>query len=585
MRLRTFLLPALALSTISVHPFASEQSPSSTRRSDGVLVGQVTDARTGKGIAGAVVTLSRVSDATALEPSDSSTRAVVATGDGRYVFRDLGPGRYTIGASKAGYFSGGLGVRRPGGQRQLVVLDEGQRTSSSPITLWKHAVISGLVLDDAGEPVVGARVRALRRTPPRGREIGGESSTTTDDRGLYRLAQLPAGDYLIVVASITVDGSLLHPITFYPSARLPQQGAIVTVAAGDDRMGVDVQLSLASGVRVAGTIQQPDEPASGVVVRLRWPDVELFPFDLEVASTVTGRDGKFSFTIVPDGTYVVEAVARPMIGASRDASGNLESGSPSTSSVETKLTSSSDPSLTGKATVIVNDRDIDDLVVPLRPGARVSGRVTFEGGIKPTTTLVAGTSVYLDRLDERLSRVEPARPDRVGQFTTGGLPAGRYRVRVSPIPVGWMFKGALYEGRDIADEPFDLESTDITGVVVTFTAHVTRLSGAVRSERGRPDPETSVLIYPTLRSAWTEASIFRMRSVRTSTIGSYTFTSLPPGEVPRSGGARGADVWLAGSDASCGACAARHACSRARRPDAHSGHPDSSRTLVAVDGH
>ena len=99
------------------------------------------------------------------------------------------------------------------------------------------------------------------------------------------------------------------------------------------------------------------------------------------------------------------------------------------------------------------------------------------------------------------------------------------------IPAGWMFKAAMYEGRDIADEPFDLESTDVNGVVVTFTTRGTRLSGAVRSERGRPDPETSVLLYPASPSAWTPTvSIFRMRSVRTSTTGMYTLTSIPPGE-------------------------------------------------------
>jgi sarcosine oxidase gamma subunit len=94
-----------------------------------------------------------------------------------------------------------------------------------------------------------------------------------------------------------------------------------------------------------------------------------------------------------------------------------------------------------------------------------------------------------------------------------------------------MFKSAMYEGRDIADEPFDLGSTDVNGVVVTFTTRGTRLSGAVRSERGRPDPETSVLLYPASPSAWTPTvSSFRMRSVRTSATGTYSMTSIPPGE-------------------------------------------------------
>jgi hypothetical protein len=78
---------------------------------------------------------------------------------------------------------------------------------------------------------------------------------------------------------------------------------------------------------------------------------------------------------------------------------------------------------------------------------------------------------------------------------------------------------------------FELESKDINGVVVTFTTQGTRLSGVVRSERGQPDPDTSVLIYPTLQVLWTPTtSLLRMRSVRASTTGAYTVTSLPPGE-------------------------------------------------------
>jgi hypothetical protein len=189
---------------------------------------------------------------------------------------------------------------------------------------------------------------------------------------------------------------------------------------------------------------------------------------------------------------------------------------------------SSDRTLRGQSTIVVSDQDVDDVLLQLSPGARVSGRVIFEGG---APALVAATSVFLDRVDQRPLRLGPARPDRAGQFTTTDFPPGKYRLRVGVIPAGWMFKSAMYEGRDIADEPFDLESADVKGVVVTFTTRGTRLSGAVRSERGRPDPETSVLLYPSRPSAWTPTvSIFRMRSVRTSATGSYTMTSIPPGE-------------------------------------------------------
>jgi hypothetical protein len=80
-------------------------------------------------------------------------------------------------------------------------------------------------------------------------------------------------------------------------------------------------------------------------------------------------------------------------------------------------------------------------------------------------------------------------------------------------------------------DPFELESEDVHGVVVTFSTQGTRLSGVIRSERDQPDPETSVLIYPAIPSMWTPTtSLFRMRSTRPSTTGAYTVTSLPAGE-------------------------------------------------------
>ena len=329
------------------------------------------------------------------------------------------------------------------------------------------------------------------------------------------------------MSSRSSGGSLVYPVTFYASPNLPELATIVTVAPGDDRTGVNFQLTPASGIRLRGTIQGPSGPAAGATVTLRSPDLEQFPFDLAVATTVSGADGAFSFNAVPGGTYVLRALERqrPM-NPSKD-----------TTAIEAYSSSAGAPPpeplsrLMGSTTIVINDSDIDRFVLELRPGARVSGRVNFEGAVTPGPALVVSTSVWLDRVDERSPDAAPAKPGPSGQFTTAGLPAGRYRVRVGVIPAGWMFKSAIYQGHDVADEPFELESEDIDGVVVTFTTQGTRLSGVIRSERGQTDPETSVLIYPAIQSMWTPTvSLFRMRSTRPSTAGAYTVTSLPSGE-------------------------------------------------------
>ena len=34
------------------------------------------------------------------------------------------------------------------------------------LPMWKHAAISGSIVDEAGEPVIGVPVRVMRRTMP-----------------------------------------------------------------------------------------------------------------------------------------------------------------------------------------------------------------------------------------------------------------------------------------------------------------------------------------------------------------------------------------------------------------------------------
>ena len=563
---RTILLPALLLVTIGTQASAAAQPTSSERSTNALIIGQVLDSSTGSGVGGALVTLSLINDAVALDSSSPRPRTVVSTADGRYVFRDLSAGRYTIGASKPGYIAGGFGTRRPGAPRQLLVLADGQKLNASPIGLWRHAALSGLVVDDGGEPVVGATVRALRQTPPRGREFGPvDLSATTDDRGIYRIARLPPGDYLVLVCSISDGDSLLHPTTFYGSAPSPEQATIVTVATGDDRAGVDFVMPTASGFRVRGTIQDPSGPAAGLPVKLRWPYPDQFPFDLEVSATVSRSDGSFSFDGVAGGTYVLEAASGPTSAATAPLA-------------ETKPTLSSDRTLRGQSTIAVSDQDVDDVLLQLSPGARVSGRVIFEGG---APALVAATSVFLDRVDQRPLRLGPARPDRAGQFTTTDFPPGKYRLRVGVIPAGWMFKSAMYEGRDIADEPFDLESADVKGVVVAFTTRGTRLSGAVRSERGRPDPETSVLLYPCqpirVDAHGQHLAHAQRQNINDRVVHADEHSSRG---VLRSRNRRGNVPRLAGSEAPRGTGVTCDPRSHRRRPDARAGLDHRSRSIT-----
>src|SRR5437016_11665579 len=106
---------------------------------------------------------------------------VLTDADGTFSFAGPPSGRYTVAASKTGY------ARR-----------EVSSTGSQPIEirLIRSAVVSGRVVDEFGDPVLGARVVAETRStaastrPP-------VAVTDTDDRGEYRLIGLPAGTVVV----------------------------------------------------------------------------------------------------------------------------------------------------------------------------------------------------------------------------------------------------------------------------------------------------------------------------------------------------------------------------------------------------
>src|SRR5262249_30526735 len=108
---------------------------------------------------------------------------------------------------KPGYLDGEYGRRRPGGQSQPLVLADEQKIGNVRIFMWRQSAILGLVLDEAGEPVVGIQIRALRRTMVGGRRrcVAAGMPGWRDDRGMYRVAGLLPGDYLVAAPSTQVS--------------------------------------------------------------------------------------------------------------------------------------------------------------------------------------------------------------------------------------------------------------------------------------------------------------------------------------------------------------------------------------------
>lgn len=609
---RHFLVLVLCAFAADAH--AQTAQPRAEDPRTALIVGQVVDATSGKPIANTIVTLTpgavavnAIAAFPVAPPGVPGVPRVMTGPDGQFTFRGLPKGVYGVYATKPDHVDGAFGRRSPGGLAQQLVLAEGEKAGDIVVPMWKFAVVSGTVVDEAGEPIVGAQVRMLRRTYVGGRPkftaIYGFMATmrgavATDDRGQYRFSGLTPGDYVVGIDAMQgsiplslaqassdptarsaqlsqifqvrgptslpgassgalqigdavlalppggltppppVDGRLaVYPNVYYPNAATVSRATVITIGSGEDRSGVDFQLTPAPTSRVAGSLVGDPDAVGNVQVWLNQLDSQDSSVGIDtVAATITDSSGAFVFPAVPIGQYTLRALktpASPRSGSTtiiQAGSGVVFSTSIVGSGTPTPVPT--EPTMYALAPVAVGHRDLTGITIPLQAGPRVTGRIEFDGSApKPTPD-------QLERLTVQLEGVVPGggtgvpsgHADKTGGFSTYSVPAGKYFVRPSGSLPGWTFRSATYNGRDLSESPLDLEGADVTGVVLTFTDRPADLSGTVRSADGRADADATVLLFPSSPQAWANAGpLRRFRAVRATKTGAFTTSGLPPG--------------------------------------------------------
>src|SRR5687767_611111 len=204
----------------------------------GLILGRVNDAGSGQGVAGALVTLTpsgpppaslgeltelRLVGPPSIITAGSSLRVLTAD-DGRFVFRDLPASRFSLVATTSAHTTGAFGRVRPNGPANTLTLAEGQKRGDVVIRMWKSASISGTITDEHGDPAVAVSVRCLRRVIAGGQTrystTGLETLIATDDRGAYRVPNLPPGDYICGVPS----NHTTVPLAAFEMSQTAQQG-------------------------------------------------------------------------------------------------------------------------------------------------------------------------------------------------------------------------------------------------------------------------------------------------------------------------------------------------------------------------
>jgi hypothetical protein len=147
------VLFVLALSLLAA-PQKGKQ-PAEPPAQTATIEGRVLKAGTDEPLRKAWLTLYRVEGER--RPHSASTDA-----SGRFILKDVEPGRYQLWAQRNGYARQAYGQRGSERSGTTLTLGPGQTLSDIVFRLVPGAVISGRVFDEDGEPVAGAMVHAMR---------------------------------------------------------------------------------------------------------------------------------------------------------------------------------------------------------------------------------------------------------------------------------------------------------------------------------------------------------------------------------------------------------------------------------------
>src|SRR5258706_45462 len=147
-------------------------------------------AQQGVGISGRVV-----ADDTG-DPIVNARVTLVITGPGAPVVLTDHEGRFTLTAPSTRVT---IAANKSGYSRHDGTANATDQTID--IRLPRGAAISGRILDEFGDPLVGVRV-SLEKASTQSDGFSGEAVTTTDDRGDYRLGSLQAGTFYVAVSTM-----------------------------------------------------------------------------------------------------------------------------------------------------------------------------------------------------------------------------------------------------------------------------------------------------------------------------------------------------------------------------------------------
>jgi protocatechuate 3,4-dioxygenase beta subunit len=506
--------------TAASYPFA--RPPQQGNHVKGSVEGQVLHGITGEPIKRATVRLGGASFARGTAGGAGRGGVVVgaiggggATGQtteadeqGRFVFHDVEPGSYALGAERQGFLVRLYGQRQGMPDEQFIV-GEGQHVQDMVLKLVPQGVIAGRVLDEEGSPLRRTTVAIFRRGYSLGKlqfSAVGAPAQTTNDLGEYRFIGLEPGSYVIGARYVSTRTPLRpdqplpplpeqpdmeYPATYFPNAPDPGGAKPIALESGTQVTGVDITLQRVPLLRVRGKVVDPKGLPQTFTVLLVAKGGDLHT-----------RVGVLPITRRPDGSFEISGV---------------------TPGVYTLAAWVAEGGLTRAAaqTVEVRDKHLDGVTLELAPAHDVTANITVE---EKTPINTSGLFATLSSIDNTGNPSFGQNVNNDSKLTFRNLLPVPYTLNVTNLPFNCncYVKSVRYGGQEIPETGAMVTGGGELEIVLSTRAAI--VEGAVVDRQGKPVGGAVLALLPK------DGSLEHLKTGVANAEGKYYFPSNPPGE-------------------------------------------------------
>jgi protocatechuate 3,4-dioxygenase beta subunit len=431
--------------------------------------------------------------------------------NGRFSFSYLPAGRYGLRVNKQGYQPTGPGQESNRRPPEIITLGGGEVRADFVFRLQPANYVSGLVLDEDGDPVTGVQVSALRLGwQRRKRQWLSGPSAATDTTGRYRLTGLAPGRYIFAAGSLGNRNAVriqpevssgqtpqqyVYDRQYFPGATRSDDATVMAVEGGREYSRIDFRLRSEAVVHMDGKLALPPGDTNITQASITLVDDGESPNRARFGVGVSPTDRVFRADQYPAGHYTLIANA-------------MADGKP----------------YRAVRAIDVPADGIRDLTINLEPGVGLSGTVKFEG---PDAAKFKASFVNLTPGDG-LPQTGPqtrAAVNKDGSFRFDSVLPGVWDIGAGPLPPDGYIKSMRLGNQDVLTEDMVIRSNTSEALNIVIGTQAAIVEGDV----AHPDRQQRYYVLLAPEPKFQHVVSF-YRTIITDETGHFQMKSVTPGK-------------------------------------------------------